>query len=146
VSVAGFKASAAISTLSYDFTGIEVADDEAQALLDQAKGTTPEPSGRQVRHFQARQRELLGLTPDASPEDVTKRMAEMTEDDFLGIDDDAVDMVSEVTSGRPSREELAALPFRVREAYYGWIIGELNSPTTGSGTSSRRSLAPVKNA
>ncbi len=144
--MAGFKASERVSGLSYDFRGVEVDDPDNQALLDGAKGTTPEPSSRQVRTMQARQREILGLGPDTTPEEANKALASKTEDEWFELDDEVLDMIADVTSGRPSRDELAALPFRAREAYYGWILGELNNPSVGASGSTRRALAPVKNA
>jgi hypothetical protein len=143
--MAGFKATAAVSGLSYDFTGLEVLDDDAADLLDKAKGTTPEPSYQQVRHMQAAIKTLLGLDPDVDPAEINKEMARMSEEDLLERDEEFTDIIAGVTSGRPSRDEIAALPFRVREAYIGWVCGELNNPTAGTG-STRRSLAPVRNA
>lgn len=143
--MAGFKATQAVSGLSYDFTGLEVQDDDAADLLDKCKGTTPEPSYQQVRHMQSRFKALLGLDGDVDPVEINKAMARMSEDELLERDDEIAEIISGVTSGRPSIDEISALPFRVREAYVGWICGELNNPTAGTG-SSRRSLAPVKNA
>lgn len=143
--MAGFKATQAVSGLSYDFTGLEVQDDETAELLDGAKGTTPEPSYQQVRHMQTRLKELLGLDGDADVAEINRAMARLSEAELLERDDDIADIIAGVTSGRPSIEEIAALPFRVREAYVGWICGELNNPTVGTG-STRRSLAPVRNA
>jgi hypothetical protein len=144
--MAGFNARQAVSALSYDFTGIEVADDDAADLLAAAKGTTPEPSQKQVRHLQAVQRDLLGLPPDTTPVEANKVMAAMSEDELDDLDEQVTDMIAEVTNGKPSREELEALPFRVRQAYHGWLLGELANPSGGTSTGTRRSLAPVKNA
>lgn len=144
--MSGFKASERISSLSYDFRGITVADDDAQELLDGARGVTPEPSPRQVRHMQARQREVLGLSPDTTPEEANKVMAGKDEAEWNDIDDDVLDMIAELTNGSPSREELAVLPFRVQQSYYGWLLGELNSPSIGTSGSTRPSLAPVRTA
>jgi len=133
--MAGFKATAAVSGLSYDFSGVEVADDDDAELLDKAKGTTPEPSYAQVRHMQAA----------TAPAEINRAMARMDEDELLERDGAIAEIIAGVTSGKPSLEEITALPFRVREAYVGWICGELNNPTAGTG-STRRSLVPVKNA
>lgn len=143
--MAGFKATAAVSGLSYDFSGVEVADDDDAELLDKAKGTTPEPSYAQVRHMQAELKELLGLAAATDPAEINRAMARMDEDELLERDTAIAEIIAGVTSGKPSLEEITALPFRVREAYVGWICGELNNPTVGTG-STRRSLAPVKNA
>jgi hypothetical protein len=143
--MAGFKATTAVSGLTYDFTGLEVLDDDAADLLDKARGTTPEPSYPQVRHMQAQLKALLGLGDEVDPIEINKAMARMSEEDLLERDSDIAEIISGVTSGRPSLDEITALPFRVREAYVGWICGELNNPTAGTG-SSRRSLAPVRNA
>lgn len=142
----GFKAVERVSALTYDFRGITVADPDAQDILDQAHGSTPEPSSHAVRRMQARQREALGMAPDTSQEEVNRALASKTEDEWRELDDEFTDMISEVCAGRPSRAELVALPYRVRESFYGWILGELNNPTDGTSAGTRRSLAPVKNA
>lgn len=137
--MAGFKASAAISKMTYDFSGIAVDDEDVQAILDgpEGKGTTPEPSGPQVRHFQAEQRKVLGLAADTPQEDVNKHMLSLSEDEFIDLDDDILNIVADVTGGKPSRQALEALPFRVRESYYGYIIGELTNFLAGPGTTRR---------
>lgn len=142
--MAGFKATEAVSALTYDFRGIAVADDEAAELLEKAHGTTPEPSVEQFRRFQAAQREMLGVPPGTPQEEVNATLSTMSVDELREMDEEFLDMIAEVTSGAPSREELAALPFRTRQRYYGFLIGELDSPTTGTATPSRRSLVPVK--
>lgn len=143
--MAGFKATQAVSGLSYDFTGLEVQDDDAAELLDKCKGTTPEPSYQQVRHMQSRFKQMLGIGDEVDPVEINKAMARMSEAELLDRDDEIAEIIAGVTSGSPSIEEIQALPYRVREAYVGWICGELNNPTAGTG-STRRSLAPVKNA
>ena len=141
--MAGFKASEAISTLNYDFTGFTVADERDAELLAKAKGTTPEPSGRQIRHFYAQQQKLFGLEPGATPQEIQDVVSKMTEDELHEMDEEIMDLMSAVTSGSPSREVLEALPFRIREMYYGWLLGELANPTIGTNGTSRRSLVPI---
>jgi hypothetical protein len=138
--MAGFKATEAVSALTYDFRGFAVADEDAAELLKEAHGTTPEPSVEQFRRLQAAQRELLGLQPGASQEEVNASLAGMSVDEMREMDEEMLDIVADVTSGAPSRDELAALPFRIRQRYYGFLFGELDSPTTGTAPPARRSL------
>lgn len=134
--MAGFKASQAVSKMAFDFSGLEIEDDKAAELLNgpEGKGVTPEPSGEQVRHFQARQRDILGLPPDTPQAEVNKRMMAMTETEFLELDSKIIEIVTDVVSERPSFEVISALPFRIREAYYGYVIGELTNFLGGLGT------------
>lgn len=137
--MAGFKATTVVSKMSYDFSGLEIVDEDVAELLNGklGKGITPEPSGEQVRHFQAEQRKLLGLAIDTPQAEVNRRMLEMTEEDFLELDDKIGDIIADVVSDRPSRDVIAALPFRIREAYYGYVIGELTNFLGGSATTPR---------
>ena len=143
--MAGFKAAEKVSGLDYDFSGIVVADADAQDLLDHAHGVIPEPSTQATRRLTARQNDLLGLPPDATPQDRLDALAAKSEEEMLEIDDQQLDIIAELTAGQPSREEIAALPFRHRQAFYGWLLGELNNPSVGT-TSTRRSVVPLKSA
>lgn len=132
--MAGFKATQVISKMSYDFTGIPLADEDVAKVLDGARGVTPEPSGAQVRQFQISMREVLGLPPNTPQAEIILAINAKSKDELLDLDEDFMDIVAEVTSGSPSREILAALPFRIREAYYGYIYGELSNFLAGSAT------------
>lgn len=143
--MAGFKARERVSGLEYDLSGITVADDDAQALLDSAKGVIPEPSTYAVRRMNGRLNDLLGLEADATMEQRLEALASKTEDEMHEIDDEQLDIIAEIANGSPSREELEALPFRHRQAFYGWLIGEMANPTAGT-TSTRRLVVPLKSA
>lgn len=130
----GFKASRAASELEYDF----------EPFLPGVKGVTPEPSSDQVLEMQARLRELF-LTNDPDPLALTKKLSELSLEDFKDRDHQLAEIYADVCSQQPSTEEIMALPHRVQVAYIGYLSGELNTPTAGS-SATRRSLAPVKNA
>lgn len=135
--MAGFKATTVVSKMSYDFTGIPLADQDVAKVLDAAKGVTPEPSGEQVRQFQIAMRSVLGLPQETPQAEILATINAKSKDELLDLDEDFMDIVSEVTSGMPSREILAALPFRIREAYYGYIYGEMTNFLAGSATTPR---------
>lgn len=141
----GFKAREKVSGLEYDFSGITVAADGDQELLDEAKGVIPEPSTYGVRRMNGRLNDLLGLDADASMEQRLNALASKSEAEMHDIDTEQLDIIAEITSGCPSAQELAALPFRHRQAFYGWLIGELANPSAGT-TSTRRSVVPLKSA
>lgn len=141
----GFKAREKVSGLEYDFTGITVADKSDQDLLDEAVGVIPEPSTYGVRRMNGRLNDMLGLAPDATLQERMEALSSKTEAEMHEVDDEQLDIIAEITDGSPSREELAALPFRHRVAFYGWILGELNNPSAGT-TSTRRSVVPLKSA
>ncbi len=143
--MAGFKAREVVSGLDYDFGGITANDDDTQKVLDSARGVIPEPSTLQVRRMNSRQKDLLELPADATVQDTLDALATKTEEELLEIDEQQLDIIADITSGSPSREELAALPWRHRQAFYGWLLGELNNPTAGT-TSTRRSVVPLKSA
>jgi hypothetical protein len=143
--MAGFKAREKVSGLEYDFTGITVADEDDQALLDQAVGVIAEPSTYAVRRMNGRQNDLLNLPADATLQQRLDALASKTEEEMHEMDAEQLDIISEITDGAPSRAELEALPFRHRQAFYGWLIGELANPSAGT-TSSRRSVVPLKSA
>lgn len=141
----GFKAREVVSALEYDFAGIKANTPEDQELLDAARGVTPEPSTMQVRRMNTRQKALLGLPADATVKDTLDALATKSEEELLEIDEEQLDIVADITSGEPSRDELAALPWRHRQGYYGWLLGELNNPSVGT-ASTRRSVVPLKSA
>jgi hypothetical protein len=44
------------------------------------------------------------------------------------ISDAMVELVLTITKGSPGKDQILALPNRVRGAFYGWLIGELTNP------------------
>lgn len=133
----GFKAKDAVAKLDFDF-GYE----DPTGWVDGPKGVTPEPSVAQVRHFRYRLRELSGATSE-DREELEKALAEMSEEEFAARDEEFLDEIAAVTSGQPSREDIAALPHRLQQAYIGSLVGDLFTPEAHAG-GTRPSLGLVK--
>lgn len=128
----GFKASQAVSELSYDFDPWG------------PSGVTPEPSTEQVLAMRIALRAMFFLD-DPDPLAINKHMAGMSLEDFKERDVELAEIYADVCSQQPSTKEILALPHRQQVAYIGYLSGELNTPTAGSSVT-KRSLAPVRNA
>lgn len=93
-------------------------------------GTVPEPSSTQIEEFLAVLREVMPTTIDAEGEPVLD--IDAVSKFFEGHEDDAEDMVNEaisaVCSHVPTAAEIKALPFRVKQAFYGFVMGAFLSP------------------
>lgn len=116
----GFTAEGAIAPLDFDF----------RPFVD-AHGVTPEPSAEQLRRFRYQLREVSGAATEGA-KDVAERLAGMSEEEFAARDEEFLDALAGVTSGAPSREQIAALPARYQQAYTGSLIGDLFNPEASS--------------
>ncbi len=164
----GFVAKDKIDRMSYDFTGLGPEDDDGNPTdipgLEDAKGVTPEPSAAQIRRMkflvrqiyvrnQADAEEDLKIAKrrqkaveDGSEDDlIESRIREMSEDDFARDDEAWLDALAEATSGKPSREQIAALPFRVQAHFVSYMYEKLTNPQSAS-DDTKPSLAAVKSA
>lgn len=139
----GFKAKDVVEALDYDF----------HPHVD-ARGVIAEPSTKQIRQLQSRQRaavQRLGYDLDEDDEtqtaNILKIMSSLDDDQLREIQDEQIDAVSEVcgceydadaeewSGGNPSRDEIVALPFRLQQAFFGWLMGEIFDPeATAVGT------------
>lgn len=82
-----------------------------------------------------------------TPNDVVNTMAKAEEDDeelFEKLTEKLTDALAEVCAGSPSRDALAALPYRPFMGFFGYLIGNLTNPEgTRPGTSNSRRLRSV---
>lgn len=115
----GFTASTAVEPLNYDFT----------PHVD-AQGTIPEPTNQQIEEF----REQLGSIITGlglSPEEIRSGKIAFDKVDTLLTTSKVAEraMMAAVANltGLPDAT-LAALPYRLRAAFMGWIVGQFNSP------------------
>jgi hypothetical protein len=143
----GFDAGKSVTALNYDFSTLPIADEETQKILAEAKGTIPEPSQAALDNFQKHVREmatdpeiaaLVALADDADPAAVIEAIGAMPAEKLTDVNNRMVDAIIDVCSGSPSAEQVRALPPRVRNAFIGWVSGELvgpTGPTPGSGHS-----------
>jgi hypothetical protein len=130
----GFKASEAVEALDFDFSGISLADENAAQILENAKGTVPEPTQRQLTHFFHRLTELAAsadvpdIPDDPSPQQVLAVLGSMSDEQLEQQNEQVIQIFAELCSGSPSAEQLAALPHRVRQAFIGWLSEKLANP------------------
>jgi len=137
----GFKAATAVDPFDYDL----------KPYADTA-GVIPEPSDAQVREFYAglgniledvlgeeRLRDILGddyqRFEQRDPEAMMKVQAATNNvDDMEKAQERMLDLHAAVCSHRPDRDQLAALPYRVKQAFYGqlqrWLSPEASRPAT----------------
>lgn len=153
----GFKAADAVKPLDYDFNPFVP-----------AAGTIPEPTTGQVERFfqdlrsiAAKVRELMGVAQrvaegdkEMSDEDAADTIAKMDDNTIADMQGDLIDAVARlaggeqdedgnwIKEGKPSREEIAALPYRVLATFNAWIGGELRpeqpKPATMNSRAGRR--------
>lgn len=99
-----------------------------------AKGSVPEPTSDQVAQFYTDLQNNYELVLDAerlagydlsTPGDLMRLGATLTYDETRALYDHNLDTYAKVCSGKPSRDELAALPHRSRQAFYGAVAGWL---------------------
>ncbi len=132
--MAKFNAKDAVEPLEFDL-----------APYADAKGAVPEPTDDQVAEFYAN----LGKTMEnalgdervagvdlTDPAQVGKLFAKLTAEDHRAMYGELLNVHAAVCGGRPSSDDLAALPFRLRQAFYGavqeWLRPEASRPATTS--------------
>lgn len=114
-----FNASHSVSQLDYDLNPYVM-----------AKGRVPEPSDQQMVRFQkAAATHAQKYMPDVDPNDtaaVLEAMAGVDEEEAATAAGEMAEIVSELTNGKPSAEEMLKMPPRIRAAFYSWLNGELS--------------------
>jgi hypothetical protein len=132
--MAGFNAADAVDPFDYNF-----------APYADAKGTIPEPTDAQVNRFYAGLASALkeGLGEDrvsgidlADRAQLAKLQSELSADDMDKVSAAFLNLYAAVCSDQPSREDLEALPYRLRAAFYGavqgWLSPEASRPATNA--------------
>lgn len=123
----GFNAGTAVSKLDWDFT----------QFVPDAKGTTPEPSAEQAEAFLAAMRDLaVEADADATDEEkaaltdqeAAERLASLSSDKMRLLSEKLIGAVADVCSNNPTREQIAALPYRPQQAFFGHIYGQILNP------------------
>lgn len=149
----GFSAGKAATSLDYDFTDGNYADEQTSAILADAKGSVPEPTQDRLDGFTHALRqlatdpdiaELASLGSDPDPQQVVAVLATVPEEKLQGVNDAMLQAVIDLCAGSPSEQQIRALPPRIRTAFIGWLSGELVGPT-GPTPDSGRSLVATPN-
>lgn len=129
-----FNAANAVEPLDYNFSPFV-----------EAKGTVPEPTDEQVADFYANlgnqlenalgkeRTEGVDLT---DPQQVGKLFMSLTADDHRSMYEALLKLHAAVCSNQPTEDDLRALPFRLRQSFYGmlqeWLRPEASRPATNS--------------
>jgi hypothetical protein len=131
-----------VEDLDWDFHGFGV----------KAKGSIPEPSDAAIGKFLDDLKALytkaqgsgldIALPEDAGPEQMLAALAGVTGDAFVEFMADLAGIFAVLCSDQPGKDNLLALPMRVRVKFFGWVQEEVVSPEAGpgAGTAVVRSL------
>jgi hypothetical protein len=96
------------------------------------EGIIPEPSAEQIKSFRRAFAQLVQSSADSAnkqaPEDMIKAAIELLNKDTSELDTKILMAVAEVCSGKPSFDELDALPYRAQNAFVGWCVGTFLLP------------------
>jgi hypothetical protein len=149
-----FDAGKAVEALEWDFSTVPVSDEQAKAILKDAKGIVPEPTQDALERFQEHLRstvvdnnleDMVSLGDDAPPEQVIAAMSSLPEGALQKVMQGTNDAIKELCAGSPSAEQIDALPARVRLAFVGWLTQSLVGPTRPT-SASEPSLATANGA
>jgi hypothetical protein len=131
-----FDAGTVVESLEWDFSTTKI------TALKHARGVIPEPSDAAIGRFLDGLKKLYSeaqgmaggqLGPDATPDEMLEAISSLTGDAFVSFMSDTAGLFAELCDGKPSKEQLLALPLRVRAHFYGWVQSEVINPEVGPG-------------
>jgi hypothetical protein len=106
------------------------------------QGIIPDPSDQQIEDFMLGMRDTAKefQAGDIDPETIDRLSAEelqdLMDDDqnmrVVAAQEAISELVATLCSGSPSKDQLLALPFRVRQAFLRWLQGKLLDPEAGA--------------
>lgn len=96
-------------------------------------GTVPEPSDSQIDELMtdiraAMKKYDLEVDEQDQASDLTEKMDQAGEGFFTEMQEDLIKAYAKVCSQNPSEKVLRALPYRVRNKFFGYLMGELTNP------------------
>lgn len=117
-----------VPTSGFD-AGLEQIHYTLKPYIDK-EGIIPEPSGEQMQTFIETLRQVMPIKtgPDGKDTLDLEKVAEAFNNDPVAVEAVVNHAISEVCSGEITAEELKALPYRVKQRFYGWLMGTLLSP------------------
>lgn len=100
------------------------------------QGIVPDPSDEQIEAFMRGMREMAkkyGGDEDLDVDNLSaEQLQDLLEDDsnlrITEAQQEIAELTSELTSGSPNKEQLLALPFRVRQGFLRWLQTKLMDP------------------
>jgi hypothetical protein len=127
-----FDAAVEIEDLDYDFSKFTVGVNAE--LADQARGIIPEPSGDQIKAFRE---VMLKVYPTKEEPDSTgvirtvldtEAIRKRTKDTDQALEIEVQRGLAKMCSEKPSYELISAMPWRVQQAFFGFIYGVFFNP------------------
>lgn len=114
-----FKASEAVSGLDFDLSPYG------------GVGVIPEPSTAQV---EALGKALAAISDDDTqdPNAALKHIAKLSEDEQNKILDGIMGALADITGAVLTREQIDALPYRIKNSFIGWLLRSLLLPESSS--------------
>lgn len=125
----GFDAGKAVAALDWTFS----------PYLEDARGTIPEPTQAEFEAFMDALGEIAQLEDGEEPDEIASAVKTALADDGLVKQfwPKVMDALEPICKGAPSREQLEALPARLRFAFFDWLTNELTDPTKPSAATRR---------
>jgi hypothetical protein len=123
--MAGFVLSEEVSELDFNFEPYG------------GSGKIPEPSAYQITRFKKGLAELVEMSAteddntkvdDMPTKEFAQRLSKLLSEDTSEQDTKVLHVIADVCSDNPSFDELEALPYRPRQAFFGWLVGVLIVP------------------
>lgn len=128
-----FDAATAVEQMEYDFSKYVEGDD--------ASGIIPEPTTDQMEAYftgaKAIAKKVKGLQADAkglqekadsgeiSDDEMEQVLSSMDSVSIKAVQGEMADLIGALCSNSPSAETLMRLPYRVLQAFFGWVQGNL---------------------
>jgi|1185.fasta_scaffold544084_2 tRNA(Met) C34 N-acetyltransferase TmcA len=136
-----FDAADQVEPLDYNFDTIAQLYPGKYPILEGVKGTIPEPSDDAVQHLQ---HQLTAATKGLIPDDVdrddraalARAMRDLPEETFKLAEGKVTSALAELCAGSPTREQIEALPFRLRRKFLAWVQRELMDPESSTAATS----------
>lgn len=116
--MAGFKADEVVQKLEWDF----------RPHVD-ASGVVPEPSTEKVGTFFSQLSDILDRPEGEKVDSVVGYLASMSVEQMSLVDDKLLAAYADLCSDCPTAEQMRALPHRQRQAFFGWITGQVTNPS-----------------
>lgn len=142
----GFNAATVVEPLDYDF--------RTKESPNARHGVVKEPTDRQIADYMSGIKELTKSLKADLPEGLTDKDADLN-DLFGAVDDldpevvihfhqNMAGLFSQLCSGDPSKDDILAVPIRIRVMFYAWLQREVMSPEAAPGGGSNVTKLPAR--
>lgn len=138
--MAGFDAAVVVSPLEFTFVPYV-----------SCKGVIKEPTDRQIADFLSAYKKMTAdvrehlpnVSEDSDVETLMEAMESLDPEIYVSVGQQMAEIVAALCSGFPAKEQILAVPPRVRNIFYGWVQKEVLDPEaeTGAGPTASSSRA-----